>query len=109
MERRRDYHGSRSLYTEGEPASLLDDVRDFADEWQKRKAQDAMIQAGPLQMSVKGDAVERESMRQLAADGSGGGVMVEWNVDANSALITVMLRSAMSPTRCIQLMTPSPP
>ena len=41
LERRREYHGSRLHYSEGELASLLDNVRDFADEWQKLKAGDS--------------------------------------------------------------------
>jgi hypothetical protein len=45
VERRREYYGSRLIYTEGDLATLLDDVRDFADVWQKRQAQDVMIQA----------------------------------------------------------------
>ncbi len=98
MERRREYYGSRLIYTEGDLATLLGDVRDFADVWQKRQAQDVMIQAGPTHMAVKEDAAARESELQLLADAKGAGHLNESDAAANSALISVMVRSVMADT-----------
>jgi hypothetical protein len=55
-----------------------------------------MIQAGPTHMAVKEDAVARESERQLLADAKGAGHLSESDAEANSALISVMVRSVMA-------------
>ncbi len=53
LERRRTLRGFRLGYTDEELATLLDEIRDFADMWQKRKSQDLQFQAVPSHMPVR--------------------------------------------------------
>ena len=80
LERRRAVFGYRVGYKDWELDNLLDDIRDFADLWQKRKAQDVTFQAVPSHLTVHSglpttEGVVRQVIEHLllSQGGAGGG------------------------------------
>jgi hypothetical protein len=99
LERRRDLRGLRLGYTDEGLATLLDEIRDFADLWQKRKSQDLQFQVVPSHMPVQSNdrdsaytAIIRTVLEHVRSEQTSHSAM---QGREDSVLIAAMVRQVM--------------
>jgi hypothetical protein len=95
VERRRSLYGYRMIFENDELLNLLNDIRDFAGMWQRRKAQDIQFMAAPSHLPILAPAMNEEDLvRAVLSRLQSAGAVLPPPSPPDPDMIAAMVRGA---------------